>query len=191
MNELDDYGGQFDPQRKIDDFSKEFLLKLLRQWAYAYLRMAEVWVGVVKQRVNAGEDVECELEAWRKIAETTLPRIAKVMNIEPKTVVDALKIWQLIPDGMGTGLYDSVFEVKNENHVIWTLERCRSLEFLEKIGDTERLVACCQVIDPAMLQYYLEALLPNARIEPLKLPCGPRKDPTETPACRWEIKLES
>lgn len=191
MRELRDYSGEFDPSLKLEDFSKEFLVKLMQQWAYAYLRMDEIWTDVIRGKLSKEETIKCELEAWGKVAEATLPRIAEAMNIQPKTILDVMKIWQILPDGVGTGLYDATYEIKNENHILWILDRCRTLEFLEKNGNTERLVEACQVLDPFVLEKYLKVFLPDAEVKPLKLPTGPREDPTEKPACIWEFKLKS
>lgn len=90
MPELDDYSGPFDPNRKFEDFSKEFLLKLMRVWQYAWLHMTEAWYDAVKKRY--GDDVanHCEQEAWIRIAERVNPRLAKIANIPLNTVLDSM-----------------------------------------------------------------------------------------------------
>jgi len=190
--ELRDYNGEFDPNVKLEDFSKEFLARIMREWGAAYMRVGEAWYNAARKKLSEEDAIECELEIWAgKPMEITLPRIAKAMNLQPKTILDVLKVWQLIPDGLATGLHTASYEIKNENHIIWNIERCGTMEYYERAGQPERLMAMCHKIDPAALDKYLKALLPNAEIKPLKLPSGPRQDPTESPVCTWELKLES
>jgi hypothetical protein len=41
MSELNEYSGPFKPDLTFDDFSKDFLLKLMTVWQYAWIRMSE------------------------------------------------------------------------------------------------------------------------------------------------------
>jgi hypothetical protein len=50
MGELKDYSGEFRPDLQIEDFSKDFLVKLMRQWSAAYLRMTELWNDAIVRR---------------------------------------------------------------------------------------------------------------------------------------------
>lgn len=192
MAELKDYSGEFVPNQKVENFSKECLVKLMNQWSAGYIRMDEIWVEVARKRLNMEEAMKWELEAWTLVAQRTLPRIAKVLGIEVKTVLDVLKVWQTCPDGTGTRVYNCSYEIKNPNHVIWHIDRCGSLEFFERNNQNTRIVALCQVLETPVLKAYLKALLPNAQINPVKLPTGIRKNPSAPgPACSWEIRLDA
>ena len=43
MAELNNYSGPFNPHLKFEDFSKEFLIKLIRRYAAGYMKLGEFW----------------------------------------------------------------------------------------------------------------------------------------------------
>jgi hypothetical protein len=188
MGELQDYSGEFVPKIDLHDFSKDFLIRLMHAWSSAYLRIDEIWnQAVVKHTGDAQLALNCELDCWFNVAERTVPRIAKAANIEVKDIVDAMKVWQMCPDGTLAGVYEAEYDIKNRNHIILAVTRCRTLEFLEK-NAPERIRTVCHDIDIPMNEKYLTALVPDAEMKPLLLHDKPREKPNETP-CIWELKL--
>jgi hypothetical protein len=182
--EMNDYSGPFNPNLTFDDFSKEFLLKLMHVWQYGWLHMTEAWYNAVKQRYGVDVANECETQAWETIGERVNPRFAKVANIELNTVLDSLKCLQLPLDNTTGGLFPAEAKVINPNHVIWTIPRCRSLEFFEA-KEPERIRHVCHINEKKIIERYL--VNRKIKVTPLKLP--PRKSPDEI-ACQWEFKLE-
>ena len=51
--EMDDYSGLYNPNLTFNDLSKEFLLKLMQVWQYAWLHMTEAWYDAVKEKASA------------------------------------------------------------------------------------------------------------------------------------------
>lgn len=186
MPELKDYSGEYKPDLKLEDFSKDFLIRLMRAWASAYLRVDEMWYMSVAERTSAQEAFDCQLAAWLRIAETSVPKIAKAANIQVNDIVDFLKVTQILPDGVQAGIFEAEFDIRSRNHVIVTITRCRTLEFLEK-NAPERIVSVCHGIDIPINEKYLTVFLPDAEFPPLKLPDGPRKSLDEVP-CIWEMR---
>jgi hypothetical protein len=192
MSELRDYSGEFKPDLQIEDFSKDFLVKLMRQWSAAYLRMTELWNDAIVRRWGTEAAIPCEVEAWVRTSEITHPRIAKALNMEPKNIVDIMKLIQILPDGVGAGIYDPEYEIINENHVIMKFVRCRTLEFYEKRNQPERIVTVCQKVDPPVIERAVTVWFPNAEMKPLWVPSGPRSEEEKgKPPCAWEFKLKS
>ena len=107
MPELDDLSGSFNPNITYKDFSKDFLLKLIQVWQYAWLHMTEAWYDAVKDRFGSQAADECETQAWVRIGERVNPRYAKVANIQLNTVVDSLKAIQLPLDNTMGGLFQT------------------------------------------------------------------------------------
>ncbi len=64
VTELNDYSGPFKPDLRFEDFSKEFLLKLIHSYEYAWLRMSGAWHTAVRKRLGNDAANECNLEAW-------------------------------------------------------------------------------------------------------------------------------
>jgi len=184
MPDLEDLSGPFNPDLKLEDFSKDFLLKVMNVWQYAWIEMAGIWYDAIKQSLGSEAANDCEREAWLSVAERVNPRYPNVANIELNTVLDSLKALQLPLDNMTGELFPAKFDIKNENHVIVTLPNCRVLQYLEREAP-ERIEPVCHVLEKAAFEKYV--LNPKIKITPLKLP--PRKSPDEI-ACQWEFKLE-
>lgn len=182
--EMKDYSGPFQPNLTFEDFSKEFLLKLMHVWQYGWLHMTEAWYNAVKQRWGVDAANDCETQAWETIGERVNPRFPKVANIELNTVVDSLKCLQLPLDNTTGGLFPAEANIINPNHVIWTIPRCRSLEFFEA-KEPERIKHVCHINEKRIIERYL--VNRKIKVTPLKLP--PRKSPDDI-ACQWEFKLE-
>ena len=95
MSEMDDYSSPFKPDLKWDDFSKDFLIKLMKVWQYAWLEMAAQWYNAVEKRFGPEAANECHYDSWVNVAKRVNPRYAKIANIELNTVLDSLKAMQL------------------------------------------------------------------------------------------------
>ena len=181
--EMNDYSGPYNPDLTFNDFSKEFLLKLMQVWQYAWLHMTEAWYDAVKEKVDKETADVCETAAWCRIGERVNPRFAKVANIELNTVLDSMKAIQLPLDNTTAGLFPIQLEVINPNHVIWTIPQCQSLRFFEA-KCPERIKYVCYENEKRVIERYM--INRKIRVTPLKLP--PRNSPDEI-ACKWEAKM--
>jgi len=185
MAELKDYGGNFVPNVRYEDFSKEFLIKLMHSWQKAYLRLSAFWYQAVLERSGMDVADDCNLEVWSKVGEKVVPKFAAIGNVEPKTVLDALKVVQLAPDShVGSELFAGELDIKNENHVITSTTKCAPLEYFEKAAP-ERINYFCHVLEKPVMEKYFNN--PKIKVTPLKLP--PRKSPDEV-CCQFELKME-
>ncbi|MFA4837401.1 MAG: DUF6125 family protein [Dehalococcoidia bacterium] len=182
--ELNDLSGPFNPDLKFEDFSKEFLLKLMGIWQYAWLQQTEAFRAAIEKRCGTEVANECETEAWETMSRKVNPRYAKLGKIELKTVVDSLKALQLPLDNSISGLFVQEYDIKSPNHVIQTVKRCRSLEYFEE-KCPERIHHVCYVTEPLLFETYM--MNPKLKITPLKRP--PRKSKDDI-CCQWELKIE-
>jgi hypothetical protein len=185
MADLVDYSGEFKPDLKMEEFSKDFLVNVMRAWSSAYLRLDECWHKEAVEKFGEEQAFSCQLGAWQRVERVSVPKIAKTLKIEVNDIVDFLKLSQLLPDGVLTGIFQSKYEIKNRNHVIVTITRCRTLEYLEK-EDPSRIKTICHDIDIPMNQACLQSVLPQAKFLLIKLPDRPRKNQSEIP-CIWEL----
>jgi len=183
MAELNDYSGPYKPNLRLDDLSKSFLIKLLREYEYAWLDLTGAWYRHIQAKFGTQEADEGELVAWCRMAERINPRYAKLANIQLNTVVDSLKAIQLpLDNNRADALFPAgEFDIKNPNHVVMTIRKCRTLEYMEK-RVPEEIEARCHVLEQETMYRYL--INPYIKIRSLKLP--PRKSPDEI-ACQWEF----
>jgi len=181
--EMNDYSGPFNPDLTFADFSKDFLLKLINVWQYAWLHMTEAWYNAVKKRFGVDAANHCENEAWVAVGEKVNPRYAKVANIQLNTIIDSLKAVQLPLDNLAGGLNIGEYEIKSPYHVILTMKKCRTLEFLEA-KEPERMQWVCPKEKEIFEKYLIN---PKIKVTPLLLP--PRKSP-DAICCQWEYKME-
>ena len=184
MPEMDDYSGPFKPDLTFNDFSKEFLLKLMNVWQFAWIRMSDAAYEAIKQRFGQEAALDCVTDMWLRVGEQVNPRYPKIANIQLNTVVDSLKCLQLPLDNTIGPLYPCEGEILNPNHVIWTVKQCRSLMYYEKAAP-QLIQPICHVLEEKVMRKYL--INPKIKVTPLKLP--PRDNPEEM-ACQWEFKLE-
>jgi len=185
MEEMKDYSGPFKQDLKYEDFSKDFLIKLMRVWSYFYMEMASAWSEAVEKHLDTETATQCEKEAWVRVAKRSMPRLAKKANIELNTVLDSMKLMQLPPDNT-VMMYPVELEIINENHVKQTTKTCTGLEYWEKNNRMDRIEAMCHGTAEKELNE-LYAANPKVKLTAIKLP--PRKSPDE-PACVWEWTLE-
>ena len=183
MPELNDLSGPFNPNLTFSDFSKDFLLKLVTVWQFAWLHMTDAWYGAVKEEFGTEAANRCETKAWVKMGSRVNPRYAKVANIQLNTVVDYLKCLQLPLDNTTGGLFPTEYDIKTPNHVIMTIRKCQSLDYFEA-KEPERINWVCHVNEKQVMEKYL--VNPKIKVTPLKLP--PRKSKDEI-ACQWELKI--
>ena len=189
MKKLQHNGGEYDPNRKLEDFSTDFLANLAREYARAYLAMDGFWNGEVTRRVGEKEAMDCEVVVWRRIANYVLPKIARLANIRlpVKDVVEALKVWQVSPDNVTPDIYRIKYDIKDNNHAVGTVTYCATLERFER-NAPEIIETLCHGVEVAAVEAQCHTLHPGMKVTPLKLP--PRKSPDEI-ACQWEYKLEA
>ena len=188
MKGLQDNAGEYDPNRKLEDFSVDFLANLAREYARTYLATDGFWNGAVTQRVGAKEALDCELVVWQRIAKYVIPRIAELTNIQlpVKDVFEAVKLWQINPQNVTPDIFKISYEIKDNNCAVGTVTYCAALERYEKYAP-EIIETLCHKVEVAAAEAQVRILHPRMKMTALKLP--PRKSLDEI-ACQWEFKIE-
>ena len=185
MAELEDYSGEFKPDVKMRDFSKDTLVKAWVTAAKLYIGIDGIWTSVIREKYGEQLALELDAEVWRRNTPLEVRRVREAMNIHGEDVAALLKAYQCDP-GV-TGVAEIECQLKNQNHGILTFKRGLSLEYLERHGDTALQKFACEVLDMKEIESYAHLFNPGIKVTCLKLP--PRKSPDEI-ACQWEFKLE-
>lgn len=191
--EMDYFDCPFSTDVQYEDFSKEFLIKLLRIWIKWFTEMPLLW----REKVTAkfGEEIanDMMIECWEELAqrgmEWYVPLFGpnyKTMN-DIKTLNDCAKLALLTPDGgMERKYFTPEVEWENENHAVATVNHCVLLEYFESIGAVDAIEALCQRSEVRGTEAYFGN--PCVRVTGVKIP--PRKNPRPgDPCCIWDYKM--
>ncbi len=186
MADLTDYSGEFKPDLRYEDFSKDTLAQLLYQFA----RVTNVLDGEYTTEIMLSHGQEEALNSQYKVWERHGPRvmrwIKRTLNIQGDDVATYFKLLQMLPS-FSPEHYDIEWEILSPEHGIFTVTRCKFLEEMEKAGQGfERLI--CRESEPRSFQMLAKEINPHMVATPLKLP--PRKSRDEI-ACQFEFKIES
>jgi len=186
MEELQDYSGEFKPDLKLQDFSKDALVRLLKASAKLYVGIGGLYHRAIRERYGMDVALEFERKIWRRNEVLEVQRVNEAMNTEGNDVAALFKFCQLDP-GIG-GIMEIEYDLKNNNHGIMTVKYCQSLAYFERHGETDLQKFVCEVLDKeGFAEIARECFNPKMKARPLKLP--PRKSKDEV-ACQWEFKIE-
>jgi len=184
MAELQDYSGEFRPNIKYQDFSKEALARLLTEYGRLGLALDGWWHTIVREKYGKDEAIKLELAVWDRGVPYEQLRVMEALNIRGNDVATCFKELQMDPQYC-LGIFDITWDLKNNNYGIFTVNRCRALERFEKQGDTKTMLEMC-ALDVKAFEKIARFFNPNMKVTTLKLP--PRKSPNEI-ACRFECKI--
>ena len=183
MTESNDYEGNFDPNTRFEDFSKEFLLKALRSYADYIRKLDGIWYLSLKKR--AGDDLafDTDLDVWKTMEVHDVRSTCELFGIKGNDVAAVIKATQMSP---WAWVLQKHFELKGPRLGIWTITRCPTLLALEKEGEGRESRICRQV-ETKLFEIRAKAINPKMKVTPLKLP--PRQS-TDEIACQWEFRLD-
>ena len=184
MKELQDYSGDFRPDLKMEDFSKDALVRSWYAASKMYIGMYGFWLSLVREELGEEKAWKLGMELWRRIVPHEIRWVSEAMRIKGNDVATYFKVWQVDPGFRGIG--DLEFDLKNKNHGILTVKRCLSLEYAERHGDQYMQKLGC---DADVEEFSLTARLFHPRMTASAMKLPPRKSGDEI-ACQWEIKLE-
>ena len=98
MSDLSDYSGKFNAEAKLQDFSREAILRLWRLGSLTYMLLGGLWFDVVKDKVGVEKALEWEKEVWLKRGgcENDIRVSMDALNISGNDVATLLKAFQLL-----------------------------------------------------------------------------------------------
>jgi hypothetical protein len=185
MKDLLDYSGEFNPQLKLQDFSKDALIRLLVAASKLYTGIDPLWVAAMRKKFGDRVAFDYDKEIWQTGTLNEVRRVAKALNITGNDVAALFKYFQFSP-GFGV-LFDIDWDLKDRNHGIMTVTRCNGVIWWERTEDHALQKFTCEEIEIPMFQRVAAYFNPRMKATALKLP--PRKSEDDI-ACRWEFKVE-
>jgi hypothetical protein len=186
MSGMDDYGGPFRPDFRLEDLSKEALVTMCREFMLAAHLLDRAIMPAILQRFGAQAMEELAIEEWRGASPVYTERIRKAMKIEGRDVASIFKSLQLDP-GFPHEYMDVRYEVVDERHGYFWLERCGALQDVEPWGEA-RVVSMCHHIEDPTFDATIQAINPRAKCRPVHRP--PRDPKDRVPVCRWEVVID-
>jgi len=183
MSGLRDYSGEFNPNIKLEDFSKEALIGLLELYSRLFLAVDGFWYLAVKGRVSNEEALSCDMWVWEREIKYEMDRLVKLLRIQGNDVVALMKALQMSPWFSTLG-----YNIKTigRNGAVLTVTYCPILTAMEKEGEG-REKTFCKSVEPLMFKMYANYFNPDIEIKPLNLPPGKSKREI---CCQWEFKVE-
>lgn len=186
MAERKDYSGDFDPDFRYEDLSKEALVRLVREYALIAQLLDRSVFAAIGLRYGQQAVADIAIEEWRGASPVYTERIRKVMNIGGNGVPAIFKQLQLDP-GFAQHYMDVEYEVVDENHGFFQLRSCGALLDVEPFGD-RAVTSMCHAIEDGTFDVTAQAVNPKARIRPVHRP--PRSPAGRVPFCRWEVIID-
>ena len=185
MEELQDYGGEFRPNLRMEEFSKDALVRLWRAAGMYALKISQFWTLLVMEKYGEEAALELSRQIWveRGASEAEVGLFTEAMNIQGKDIASFFKHLQIDP-GVGA-VMDIECDLKDENHGILTIKRCGALEICEQLGSERLQKHICEELDVPGYDIAFKQFCPQGKTTALKLP--PRKSPDEI-ACQWEFR---
>jgi hypothetical protein len=199
MAERKDYSGEFDPDFRYEDLSKEALVRLVREYALIAQLLDRSVFAAIGLRYGQQAVEELAIEEWRGASPIYTERIRNIMNIEGDGVPAIFKQLQLDP-GFSQHYMDVEYEVVDEHHGFFQLRSCGALLDVEPYG--ERSVrSMCHTIEDGTFDVTAQAVNPKARIRAVHRPPRVRGDSGgrrpglaqpvgRVPVCRWEVTID-
>lgn len=184
--ELDDYAGPFRPDLRLEDFSKEALVKLCREFMLAAHLLDRAIMPAILQRFGPQAMEELAIEEWRGASPVYTERIRRAMGIEGDDVPAIFKSLQLDP-GFPHEYMDVRYEVIDARRGRFWLNACGALQDVEPWGEA-RVVSMCHHIEDPTFDATVQAINPRARCRPLHRP--PRDPADRVPVCCWEVVID-
>ncbi len=185
MAALIDYSGEFKPDLKYEDFSKDALAQLLYQFARVTNVLDGEYTTEIMVKHGQEEALDSQYKVWERHGPRVMRWVKRTLNIQGDDVPAYFKLLQMLPS-FSSEHYDIEWELLSPEHGIFTVTRCKFLEEMEKAGQGfERLI--CGESKPKSFQMLAKEVNPYMVARPLKLP--PRKTRDDI-ACQFGFKIE-
>ncbi|MGI9295854.1 MAG: hypothetical protein ACR2PS_17875 [Pseudomonadales bacterium] len=183
MTELNDYSGTFKPELRFDNFSRELLLKLVKNWQWAWMHLDHAFFEQFIMRNQLGKAFEMDMAMWLRVATRVNPVFAQVAGIPINNVVDCHKAYQLPLDNTMGELWSTSIQFVDEYESVHEVNQCPALDWIED-NAPERITGLCQLDRKVIERYKINM---DVELTPVRLP--PRASKDEKP-CAWRLKMD-
>lgn len=182
----DDYSGPFDPDLRLNDFSRQALADLGRE--YLLNGHLQDRVGLPEVMGQFGDDAmtQIAIEEWMSASPLYSKRTQRALNFAGSDVSTIFKNIQL-DIGAAHQFMDFRFRLDNPSYGEFWLQRCGALMDVEPWGE-QRVRAMCHDIEDPTFDATAAAAHPCAKVRPIHRP--PREPADRVPHCRWKVFID-
>ena len=188
---LDDYSGPFDPNRRLADFSREFLVRLGHEYLLIGHLIDRVGQPLVAMSHGAKGYLKSGVEEWMGASPVYAKRMQRLMNFEGSSVETVFKGLQL-EVGAPQQFMDFHFRLDGPQYGEFWLPHCGALMDIEPHGERSVKLMCHDIEDPTF-DATAAATHPKMVMRPIHRP--PRTEGPDGngvgrhPHCRWKVYL--
>ena len=182
MTELNDYSTSFDPNLRFNNFSKKFLLELIKNWQWAWMHLDHAFFEQFIRRNDLEAAFEMDMTMWLRVATRVNPVFAEIARVPNNNVVDCQKVLQLPLDNTMGELWSTSIKFSDEYESVHEVNQCPALDWIEDHAP-DRIIGLCKLDRQVIERYKINM---DVELTPVKLP--PRNDKSEKP-CAWKMKL--
>jgi len=186
MMDRNDYSGEFDPDFRYEDLSKEALVRLVREYALLVHLLDRSMCAAIGIKYGMEAVEELAIEEWRGASPIYGERLRQIMAVEGDGIEAIFKVLQLDP-GFPHHYMDVHYEVVNDRHGFFELRSCGALLDVEPFGD-RMVTMMCHTIEDATFDVTAQAVNPKAHVAHVHRP--PRVPTDRVPHCRWEVTID-
>ena len=192
LEESKDYSGPVRPVCRLEDLSKDTLVKLANEYARAYQQMDGHWYDAVAKRYGEQIAREIDLEVWMRNIPSTARRTLEALGHKENDMAGILKVNQFHPAAGGCPfLYDYEVELKSPKVGIVKVTRCHPMRHYRDKGNMDFVRVMCRKWDPQMFGQSAKAIIPEVKWRPLILPPydAPYEEQEPGVDCMWEFTI--
>lgn len=181
--ELNDYSGDFRPDLSFDDFSREFVLELIKSWQWSWMHLDHAFFEQFILRNDLTSAFDMDMAGWLRVATRINPVFAEIAGIPMTNVVDCHKALQLPLDNTMGEMWDTKIRFVDEFESVHDVPQCPALSWIEDHAP-ERITGLCQLDRQVIERYKINM---DVELTPVRLP--PRESKDHSP-CAWQLKLD-
>jgi hypothetical protein len=179
----DDYSGQFDPAIGLQDFSRQLLAHLGREYLLNGHLQDRVGLPLVAKHCGGNAYVQFSIEEWMGASPIYSKRMQRCMAFEGSDVGTVFKNLQF-DIGAPHQFMDFQFDLERPDYGEFWLPHCGALLDVEPFGE-ERVKLMCHDIEDPTFDATAAATHPCMKMRPIHRP--PRVPSDRKPHCRWSV----
>lgn len=179
----DDYAGPFDPAIRLEDFSRQTLAHLGREYLLNGHLQDRVGLPLVAKHFGGDAYVQFSIDEWMSASPIYSLRMQRALGFEGHDVGTVFKNLQL-DIGAPHQFMDFQFRLDRPDYGEFWLPHCGALLDVEPFGE-ERVKLMCHDIEDPTFDATAAATHPRMKMRPIHRP--PRVPAGRYPACRWKV----